>query len=167
MSAFLGSQPPSISKASNGRLSLLPSDHSVLTHLPPSSIFKGPLWLYWIHLGNPGKSPYVNISLLATLIPSATWFPLCHITQCIHRFWGVGCEHLWRAINLTTTSMAALPPHCHYSILKYSGWRRGNHSECPRPLDVIVAHMGWVGCGAVSELKSQNIANTLLPVIVP
>ena len=58
---FLGLWPPFIFKASNW-ISL--NSASVITYpISPAPFFhlQGPLWLYWVHLDNPGSSSYNKI----------------------------------------------------------------------------------------------------------
>lgn len=61
---------------------------------PPSSKGRtlGPFGLHWAHLDNLRHS--ISVSRLATLIPSATWILLCHVTQHTPRFQGVQSANL-------------------------------------------------------------------------
>ena len=63
------------------------------------------MWLHGLYLDNPEKSPYFKVCWLATLTPSAKLFPLCHVTQHIHRFWELGHRHIWGGIILPATAV--------------------------------------------------------------
>lgn len=92
---------------------------SVWLHLHTGSPFlvEMTLWLHYTHLDNPGYCPYLKVRWLATLIPSAAFIPLYHLTWRTDSFWGLG--HLWGAITLPTAGGIHAeegPQNSHYCL---------------------------------------------------
>lgn len=88
--AFLGSQPLfRVFKVSSLASSNLPLTFSFVSIFH----FKGPLWLHWAHLDNPGESAYFIVNWLTILFLFATLIPPCHVTLHINSFWGSGCGY--------------------------------------------------------------------------
>lgn len=72
--------------------------HSTFFLTWPSFLsLKRPVWLHWAHLDNLGKYSGVKILNLTYLQSSS-----CHVRTHSHRFLGLGCGHLLRAILLST-----------------------------------------------------------------
>lgn len=51
--------------------------------------------------------PYFKVNWLATLIPSATVIPLCHVIKRLQRFQGLRSRHLWGTIRLPTQPLSS------------------------------------------------------------
>lgn len=94
--AFLPSPwPPSIFKASNVQLRL---SYIALTQTAPSLLCtEGGLWLHWDRPNNPGLFPHLRVSWWALLNPPANLILLGEVSECSHRFQGLGRGHLWQS----------------------------------------------------------------------
>ena len=85
--------PPSTSQASTSGSSPQIPITLILKSAPPSSTLRT-LGITGAFRDNPGSSLHLEVSRLATFIPSVTLLALCHVSGHSHLFQGSGHRHL-------------------------------------------------------------------------